>query len=148
MVRPHRPLRGAYMAKKAKRAAKGTRKSAAKKTGGKKRTANAAFMRPVQPDDTVAAVVGSKPILRTDVIILSVLAVFASGCGGNSTTAPSGTSSTTTTTVAPPSISETWQSVLPVRGFKIYSFGIPSTGTVNITLTSVGGQFVPSTVQV
>ena len=51
------------MAKKAKRAAKGTKK----KTGGKKRTANAAFMRPVQPDDTVAAVVGGKPIPRTEV---------------------------------------------------------------------------------
>jgi hypothetical protein len=85
--------------------------------------------------------------MRATVIILSVLALFASGCGGNSTTAPSGTSTTTTTTVATPSISETWQSVLPVGGFKFYSFGIPATGTVNITLTSVGGQFVPSTVQ-
>ena len=56
------------MAKSSKRAAKGTRKtSAAKKSGGKKRTANAAFMRPVQPDDMVAAVVGSKPIPRTEV---------------------------------------------------------------------------------
>jgi chromatin remodeling complex protein RSC6 len=51
------------MAKKAKRAAKGTKK----KSSGKKRTANAAFMRPVQPDDTVAAVVGAKPIPRTEV---------------------------------------------------------------------------------
>jgi len=51
------------MAKKAKRAAAGTKK----KTSGKKRTANAAFMRPVQPDDKVAAVVGSKPIPRTEV---------------------------------------------------------------------------------
>jgi len=56
------------MAKSSKRAAKGTKKkSAAKKTSGKKRTANAAFMRPVQPDDTVAAVVGGKPIPRTEV---------------------------------------------------------------------------------
>ena len=51
------------MAKKAKRAATGTKK----KSSGKKRTANAAFMRPVQPDDKVAAVVGSKPIPRTEV---------------------------------------------------------------------------------
>jgi chromatin remodeling complex protein RSC6 len=56
------------MAKSSKRAAKGTKKkSAGKKTGGKKRTANAAFMRPIQPDDTVAAVVGGKPIPRTEV---------------------------------------------------------------------------------
>jgi len=38
--------------------------------------------------------------------------------------------------------------VVPVGGFKFFSFGIPSTGTVNITLTSIGGQFVPATVQV
>ena len=85
--------------------------------------------------------------MRATAIILFVLAVAASGCGGNSTTAPSGTSTTPTTTVAAPTISETWTSVLPVGGFKFFSFGIPSNGTVNITLTSVGGQFVPSTVQ-
>jgi chromatin remodeling complex protein RSC6 len=55
--------RGDYMAKKtARTAAKGS-----KKTGGRKRTANAAFMRPVAPDATVAEVVGSKPIPRTEV---------------------------------------------------------------------------------
>ena len=47
--------------------AKKTARKAAKKTGGKKRTANAAFMRPVTPDATVAEVVGSKPIPRTEV---------------------------------------------------------------------------------
>ena len=52
------------MAKKtARKAAKGSKK----KTAGPKRTANAAFMRPVQPDATVAEVVGSKPIPRTEV---------------------------------------------------------------------------------
>ncbi len=52
------------MAKKtARKAAKGSKK----KTGGTKRTANAAFMRPVQPDAAVAEVVGSKPIPRTEV---------------------------------------------------------------------------------
>jgi hypothetical protein len=86
-------------------------------------------------------------LMRATAIILFVLALAASGCGGNSTTAPSGTTTTTTTPVAPPTISDTWQSVLPVGGFKIFSFGIPSTGTVNITLTGVSGQFVPSTVQ-
>ena len=51
------------MAKKtARKAAKGS-----KKNGGRKRTANAAFMRPVAPDATVAEVVGSKPIPRTEV---------------------------------------------------------------------------------
>jgi chromatin remodeling complex protein RSC6 len=50
------------MAKKtARKAVKGSKK----KTGG--RTANAAFMRPVAPDGTLAEVVGSKPIPRTEV---------------------------------------------------------------------------------
>ena len=51
------------MAKKTARKAAGSKK----KTGGRKRTANAAFMRPVNPDATVAEVVGSKPIPRTEV---------------------------------------------------------------------------------
>src|SRR3954468_18546479 len=52
------------MAKKtARKAAKGTKK----KTGGRKRTANAAFMRPVAPDAALAEVGGSKPIPRTEV---------------------------------------------------------------------------------
>ena len=52
------------MAKKtAGKAAAGSKK----KTSGRKRTANAAFMRPVTPDATVAEVVGSKPIPRTEV---------------------------------------------------------------------------------
>jgi upstream activation factor subunit UAF30 len=55
---------GDDMAKKtARKAAKGSKK----KTSGGKRTANAAFMRPVTPDATVAEVVGSKPIPRTEV---------------------------------------------------------------------------------
>ena len=41
------------------------RKTAARKGGG--RRPNAAFMAPVQPSDTLAEVVGSKPIPRTEV---------------------------------------------------------------------------------
>lgn len=73
-------------AKKAKKAAKkgGAKKSAAKKApakkaakkapakkaakkGGAKRKPNAAFMAPKQPDDVLAAVVGSNPIPRTEI---------------------------------------------------------------------------------
>ena len=54
------------MAKSSKSARKST--GTKKKTAGKtKRTANAAFMRPVQPDAAVAEVVGAKPIPRTEV---------------------------------------------------------------------------------
>ena len=49
------------MAAKKKKAAKKTAKKA-----GKKRKPNAAFMKPVQPDDKLAAVVGSSPLPRTE----------------------------------------------------------------------------------
>jgi hypothetical protein len=70
-------------------------------------------------------------------------------CSHNSTTSPSSTSTTTTTTViASPTVSETFTGTLPVGGFKFYSFNIAANGTVNVTLNSVSGAGVPSTVQV
>ncbi len=50
-----------------KAAKKGGTKKAAKKKGGAKRTPNAAFMRPMQPDAALSAVVGSNPIPRTEI---------------------------------------------------------------------------------
>ena len=61
------------MATKKKKAKKGGRKSAKKasrkkaKRGGAKRKPNAAFMRPMQLDSALSAVVGSTPIPRTEV---------------------------------------------------------------------------------
>lgn len=66
------------MAKKAKKAAKPAKKTAAKKPAVKKavkkvakkaaaRKPNAAFMRPVTPSATLAAVIGDKPMPRTEV---------------------------------------------------------------------------------
>jgi upstream activation factor subunit UAF30 len=54
------------MAKK-KGAKKGAKKKAAKKKGGAKRKPNAAFMKPMQPDAALSAVVGTKPIPRTEI---------------------------------------------------------------------------------
>ena len=51
--------------KSAKKSAKKATKKAAKKSG-KKRVPSAAFMRPVQPDNALSAVVGSSPIPRTE----------------------------------------------------------------------------------
>jgi hypothetical protein len=85
--------------------------------------------------------------MRATAIILCLFALAVSGCGGNSTTAPSNSSTTATTTPAAPTMSEFWNDVLPVGGFKIYSFGIGTAGTVNVTLTGVGGPFVSSTTQ-
>src|SRR5437868_5128805 len=50
-------------AKKSKPAKKTAAKKPAKKTA---RKPNAAFMKPVQPDDKLAAVVGGKPVPRTE----------------------------------------------------------------------------------
>ena len=52
------------MAKK-KAAKKG--KKAAKKKGGAKRKPNAAFMKPMQPDAALSAVVGGSPMPRTEI---------------------------------------------------------------------------------
>ncbi|HEV7333414.1 MAG TPA: SWIB/MDM2 domain-containing protein [Flavisolibacter sp.] len=53
-----------------KTASKTAGKAATKKTAAKKSTRkpNAAFMAPLQPDDTLAAVVGSKPLPRTEIV--------------------------------------------------------------------------------
>ena len=57
------------MAKKKKGAKKGAKKAAkkAKKKGGAKRKPNAAFMKPMQPDAALGAVVGNTAIPRTEV---------------------------------------------------------------------------------
>ena len=54
--------------KKTKKAAtkKASKKAKTTKKAGSKRKPNAAFMKPVQPDDKLAAVVGSKPLPRTE----------------------------------------------------------------------------------
>jgi upstream activation factor subunit UAF30 len=53
-----------------KRAAKGGAKKSAKKAakkGGAKRVPNAAFMKPMQPDAALSAVVGGNPMPRTEI---------------------------------------------------------------------------------
>jgi upstream activation factor subunit UAF30 len=48
-------------------AKKATRKTRRKSSSGKKRTPNAAFMKPMQPSGDLANVVGSSPMPRTEV---------------------------------------------------------------------------------
>jgi upstream activation factor subunit UAF30 len=50
-----------------KPARKTTARKKATKKAGKKRTPSAAFMKPMQPDDKLAAVIGSGPMPRTEV---------------------------------------------------------------------------------
>jgi hypothetical protein len=85
--------------------------------------------------------------MRATTALLGIL-LLGSACSHNSTTSPSASSTTTTTTVASPTVSETFSGTLPVGGFKFYSFTIAANGTVNVTLNSVAGIGVPSTVQV
>jgi chromatin remodeling complex protein RSC6 len=53
-----------------KTSSKGAAKTATKKTAAKKsaRKPNAAFMAPLQPDATLAAVIGNKPMPRTEIV--------------------------------------------------------------------------------
>jgi chromatin remodeling complex protein RSC6 len=44
-----------------------SRKSAKKKSSGRKRTPSAAFMKPMQPDAALGAVVGNSPMPRTEI---------------------------------------------------------------------------------
>src|SRR5499427_7803655 len=89
-----------------------------------------------------------KRMRATTVAILGLI-MFGTACSHSSTTSPSAASSTTstTTTLAAPTVSESFTGTLPVGGFKFFSFNIAANGTVNVTLNSVSGAGVPSTVQ-
>ena len=73
------------------------------------------------------------------------LALLGTACKKNSVTAPTPTP-TPAATVAAPTVSEDFSGTVPVGGFKFYSFSVAARGTVNLTLVSVRGAFVPATV--
>jgi hypothetical protein len=79
-------------------------------------------------------------------LVLTLLT--ASGCSGDTPTSPTTTTTTTTptATAASPIYSEDFVDTIPVGGAIFYSFTVTQYGTVNVSLTSVSGQFVPSTV--
>ncbi len=81
-------------------------------------------------------------------VLLCVLAALTAACGSSTPTSPSSTTSTSTTSVASPTTTEEWDSTLTVGGSKCYSFSIAQNGTVNVTLTSISGDFVPPTVTI
>ena len=74
------------------------------------------------------------------------LLLCAAACSKNNTTFPV-TPTTTTPPVTTPTVTENFQSTVPVGGFAFYSFNIVANGTVNVTLNSVSGTGVPATVQ-
>jgi hypothetical protein len=76
-------------------------------------------------------------------LVLTLLVL--SGCSDDSTpTSP--TSTTTTPTAASPIYTEEFNDTVSVGGTSFYSFTVTQYGTVNVSLTSVSGQYVPSTV--
>ena len=62
------PAKKAAPAKKVAAKKAPAKKAAAKKAPAKKRTPNAAFMKPLTPDASLAAVVGSSPLPRTEIV--------------------------------------------------------------------------------
>ena len=86
-----------------------------------------------------------KPAALFCSLVLTLLTT--SGCSKNSPTSPTTTTTTTTTaTAATPVYSEDFNGTVPVNGSAFYSFTVTQYGTVNISLTGVSGQYVPSTV--
>jgi hypothetical protein len=77
------------------------------------------------------------------VLILVTLALTNAACGGQTTTSPS---SSSTTTTASPTATEPFTGTLPVGGSRFYSFVVAQNGTVNVTLISISGLNVASTV--
>ena len=78
-------------------------------------------------------------------LVLTLLTT--SGCS-DTPTSPSSTTTTPTVTAASPIYSEEFVAVVPVSGSVFYSFSVTQYGTVNVSLTNVSGQYVPSTVTV
>jgi len=84
--------------------------------------------------------------LRACFCSLVLTLLTAIGCSGDTPTSPTSTTSTTTATAASPAFSEDFIDSVPVTGSVFYSFTVTQYGTVNVSLTSVTGQYVPSTV--
>ena len=80
--------------------------------------------------------------MKTVILLGVLLALSGAGCKkSTSVTAP-----TPTTPPAAPTATEVFAGTLPVSGSSSYTFPVGVYGTVNVTLTSVGGTGVPATV--
>ena len=78
--------------------------------------------------------------------VVAMIAVLAVACNRDTPTSPSTTG--TSTTVASPTVTEEFTGTLPVGGYSFYSFTVTMNGTVNLTLSTIGGSNVPSSVWV
>ena len=78
--------------------------------------------------------------------LLAAAALLFSGCDDSSTATSPTDDSNTTTTVASPTTTELFAGRVSVGGASFYSFSVVENGTVNVTLSDVGGSNVPPTV--
>jgi hypothetical protein len=77
-------------------------------------------------------------------LTLMVVAATGAACHHSTTTTPS---TSDTTTVASPTETDTFNDVLPVGGLLFYTFNVGVYGTVNVSVASIGGAHVPTTVE-
>jgi hypothetical protein len=85
-------------------------------------------------------------MLRAFFCSLVLTVVTAAGCSKSPTSPTTTTTTTATATVAAPAYFEDFTANVPVTGSSFYSFTVTQYGQVNISMTSVSGQYVPSTV--
>ena len=78
-------------------------------------------------------------------VVLVLIAIAAGACSRNNSASSASTTTPTPTPVAP-TTTDQFDATVPVGGSAFYSFSVTQYGTVNITLTSVTGAYVPSTV--
>lgn len=71
-------------------------------------------------------------------VLVLLVPLLCAACGSDTPTSPT-TPASTTASVAPATISESYNSTLPIAGSKFYSFPVVQNGTVNITLASLTG---------
>lgn len=77
---------------------------------------------------------------------LCCLAFTVAACSGDTPTSPTTTDTTTTATAASPAYFEDFSGAVGVSSSAFYSFTVTQYGTVNVTLASMGGTYVPPTV--
>jgi hypothetical protein len=87
-------------------------------------------------------------IFTTRLAVIAAAVLFNVQCGSDAETpsSPSTTTTTTTTTVAEPTITEEFAGGVSPGGLNFYSFTVTENGIVRLTLNSVGGAGVPTTV--
>ncbi len=80
-------------------------------------------------------------------VALSAVILMASAACHKSGTTTSPTTTTNTTTAASTTATDSFDGVLGVGGSQFYKFTVGVYGVVNVSVASIGGAGVPSTVQ-